>query len=327
MDKKQITLSALLIGYLVSGMLFFVLFDSLKENTPVIMTLPLIASAWILGLRKGLALAVVFCFGITPLLFLIAMLPSYSSYKEIVISAGAHSFKNIPGLLATLLVTGVVGRMRDLNQKVKMLNQELLRMSKTDYLTQLPNRRAVFDQLHCEIKRARRLQRDVEHYIDPRKAVSEELARVKTDRTIDDFLGVFSCAIIDIDFFKMINDTYGHLTGDEVLRKISSLLLSPRIFRETDIAGRIGGEEFLIIFPGTSSRNAAFPLRKFKNQLNETEFKSDTGKVFNVTVSGGISELRAEDDTIDFLIHRADEALYRAKKTGRNKLVIHEDMI
>lgn len=127
-----------------------------------------------------------------------------------------------------------------------------------------------------------------------------------------------SLAIIDLDHFKDVNDIYGHKVGDDVLKTASSVILSA--FRKTDTLARWGGEEFVAIFPETSSDNAATALESARTALEHHVFATDAGKTFNVTFSAGVIEasydLRLED-----AVASADVLLYKAKKQGRNRVI------
>lgn len=122
--------------------------------------------------------------------------------------------------------------------------------------------------------------------------------------------------IIDIDFFKLVNDTYGHLVGDNVLKQLSKII--SQNIRISDIFGRYGGEEFLIICTKTSENNAFVLAEKLRKEIEN--FKFD--RVGYKTISLGISSLTNNDD-IELLFKKADEALYKAKNSGRNKTVIY----
>ena len=133
-----------------------------------------------------------------------------------------------------------------------------------------------------------------------------------------------STLMIDIDYFKAINDTYGHLTGDRVLKNIADNLL--HIIRETDVAIRFGGEEFVILLPNTAIQGAKSIAQKICDTIAKEEVKTlnEDATVIKYTVSIGIAICDCENDSdIDNLIHRSDEALYRAKNAGRNQVVIY----
>ena len=124
--------------------------------------------------------------------------------------------------------------------------------------------------------------------------------------------------MIDIDHFKKINDTYGHPLGDEVLKQIDNLFLV--YLRNQDIIGRYGGEEFIIILPGTSKENAKKICDDLRQQFSSYSFTHNK-ESFSATFSAGISYTVGEDCPKD-LIAEADEALYQAKANGRNQVVI-----
>lgn len=122
---------------------------------------------------------------------------------------------------------------------------------------------------------------------------------------------------MDIDYFKKVNDQYGHLVGDEVLEKVAKLVRED--VRIADSAGRYGGEEFVVVLPKTQLSSAVIVAERIREIIEATEKTASEGKVFSVTVRQGLSGYRAGDDK-DSLISRADEALYRAKETGRNRV-------
>lgn len=122
--------------------------------------------------------------------------------------------------------------------------------------------------------------------------------------------------MIDIDHFKLVNDTYGHSTGDHVIRKISELLLTR--LRKTDLVGRYGGEEFAVILPNTTADIAFHLCAYIRKIFSECIFKSEEGKEFNVTFSAGIATYPDFKDAKN-LIEAADRALYQAKHEGRNQ--------
>jgi len=133
---------------------------------------------------------------------------------------------------------------------------------------------------------------------------------------------MFSTAIIDIDFFKHVNDTYGHLAGDHILKEFSSFL--NKKMRPYDLLGRYGGEEFIIVFLGIDKKQAQVAVDRFLQAVRETSFVFD-GQEMKITFSCGISdisEIDAVSSTVDMLIEMADSRMYNAKKTGRNKTII-----
>ena len=167
--------------------------------------------------------------------------------------------------------------------------EKLERLANFDSLTGLYNRRAIVDKLRELINRANRYKED------------------------------FSLVMLDIDHFKGVNDRYGHLTGDEVLEKIATLVR--RNIRNTDVVGRYGGEEFIIILPQTNLSSAWVIAERIRSIIENAEMKDPAGNVFTVTVSQGLSEWERGEDA-DALISCADEALYKAKARGRNRVQI-----
>ena len=119
---------------------------------------------------------------------------------------------------------------------------------------------------------------------------------------------------IDIDFFKKINDTYGHIKADDLLAVLARVI--QKQIRKSDIAARFGGEEFFILLPETSIIKA----EKVASRLKDSIHKNPRFKEHNVTVSGGITQFKKRDSKKTFKI-RADKALYKAKQTGRDKFV------
>ncbi len=125
--------------------------------------------------------------------------------------------------------------------------------------------------------------------------------------------------MMDIDFFKSINDTQGHAAGDEVLREIAARL--NRNVRGIDLAARFGGEEFVVILPEMDLPHAAAIAERLRRHVAEQPFPLSAGASVEVTCSIGVAQSRLGDDPVD-LIRRADEALYRAKGEGRNRVVV-----
>jgi diguanylate cyclase (GGDEF)-like protein len=167
--------------------------------------------------------------------------------------------------------------------------EKLERLANFDSLTGLYNRRAILGNLRELINRANRYKED------------------------------FSLVMLDIDNFKRVNDRYGHLTGDEVLEKIAALIR--RNIRDTDIVGRYGGEEFIIILPHTNLSSAWVIAERIRSIIEKAEMKDPAGNVFAVTVSQGLSNWERGEDA-DSLISCCDEALYKAKGKGRNRVQI-----
>ncbi len=120
--------------------------------------------------------------------------------------------------------------------------------------------------------------------------------------------------LIDIDFFKKINDTYGHVKADELLKKLARVI--KKQIRKSDIAARFGGEEFFIILPETSLKKA----KKLADRLKKSVKSDKTLKKYGINISGGLTEFKKGDTKRSFK-QRADKALYKAKKSGRDRII------
>jgi len=143
------------------------------------------------------------------------------------------------------------------------------------------------------------------------KKIEEEVSRWKR------FDNPLSLAIWDIDFFKKVNDTFGHKAGDKVLRTVAQLLF--KRIRATDFLARYGGEEFVMLLPGTRQEETIRLVNDLRQQVESCGFHNH-GEAVTITVSCGVSSFN-EDDTISQVFERADKALYKAKKNGRNQCV------
>ncbi|HXC24567.1 MAG TPA: sensor domain-containing diguanylate cyclase [Gemmatimonadaceae bacterium] len=176
-------------------------------------------------------------------------------------------------------------------EQAKADNARLEALAHTDPLTHLLNRRALTIRLVAELERVRR-------YNSP-----------------------LTILMIDIDHFKQVNDTYGHLVGDDVLRGISAIL--QRSVRTVDMVARYGGEEFVVVLPETGEQGAVVFAERIRERVEEHSFEAERSRAARVTVSIGVSSFPAlHVDTAEHLLSRADAALYRAKECGRNKVCV-----
>ncbi len=169
----------------------------------------------------------------------------------------------------------------------------------------------------------------------------EELRKVKEEANIDSLTGLrnrrsferalheffrdykkykypFSIIMLDIDNFKKINDTYGHLAGDKVLKEIGKILKT--YLRAKDIPARTGGEEFTIILPGITKKEAMAVAERLRRVISNHTIEYEGHKI-HVTASFGVAEMRDDIETPEDLLKEADEKLYKAKKTGKDKVV------
>lgn len=183
---------------------------------------------------------------------------------------------------------GYLITLQDITER-KKLNEEVRRLASEDPLTGLYNRRHLLELAEQEISRASR-------YGHP-----------------------FSLLIIDLDYFKQINDTYGHLTGDEVLVYFANFL--KEALRSIDIIGRFGGDEFVVLLPETSSETALLTAQRLSKTIGKSPCHTQKGDLL-FTLSIGVSsdeQIKADTDIYD-LLERADRALYQAKSLGRNQV-------
>lgn len=125
--------------------------------------------------------------------------------------------------------------------------------------------------------------------------------------------------MIDIDHFKKVNDTYGHQAGDVVLKSLASIIQVT--CRQVDVIGRLGGEEFAVLMPATSIEQATEVAERLRAIVkNHPVALPQGGLPIKITISIGVSKLNSETDNIDLILHAADNALYSAKNTGRDKV-------
>lgn len=126
--------------------------------------------------------------------------------------------------------------------------------------------------------------------------------------------------MLDIDFFKNVNDTYGHQVGDAVLQALSKVC--QETLRQVDIAGRIGGEEFAILLPEAEVKEALEVAERLRETVAKTKVDIPVGLPIQFTVSIGVAAVNNKNVNIDTLLNQADKALYKAKEKGRNKVCV-----
>lgn len=176
-------------------------------------------------------------------------------------------------------------------ETTKADNARLEVLAHTDPLTQVLNRRALTVRLASELERARRYD------------------------------SVLTLLMVDLDHFKKVNDTYGHLVGDEVLREVATLLQNE--IRSVDVVARYGGEEFVVVLPETSLVGAMTFAERIREHVAATSFAGSLVDALQLTCSIGVSSYPSTTiNTVDDLFARADEALYRAKADGRNRVCL-----
>jgi diguanylate cyclase (GGDEF)-like protein/PAS domain S-box-containing protein len=176
---------------------------------------------------------------------------------------------------------------RDIEDRVRLMNL-LQKQAETDQLTGLPNRRALYDVMGVILKSTEKL----------------------------------SVLMLDIDHFKRVNDTYGHDAGDEVLRVLAKVGMAA--CRKMDVFARWGGEEFVVALPGAELEQARVTAEKLRARYETQDFAHTwhTGNAIPFTVSIGVTERHPEEHDVEAILKRVDEALYKAKETGRNRVEV-----
>jgi diguanylate cyclase (GGDEF)-like protein len=174
-------------------------------------------------------------------------------------------------------------------------NEGLIRFAFTDFLTGLKTRGYFEQQLELEIKRSERKKQ------------------------------YFALLMLDIDWFKQLNDRYGHHAGDQVLRDVASLLTKD--MREVDTVARYGGEEFVIILPETTGPGAMFVAQRLRKSVEQARFFAGSPRAIeHLTISIGIAIFDVDAAFKQDLVENADAALYAAKSEGRNRVVLYSDL-
>jgi len=206
------------------------------------------------------------------------------------IQAGAYDYLPKAQLTVaslTRIITNTMEKSR-FQREIKRMNEKLAQMASRDELTGLYNRRYFNESLQKEIQRAQRYGKNM------------------------------SLAILDLDHFKHINDTYGHLAGDHVLRQVGKLVLET--IRQTDIACRYGGEEIAVIMPETDLTHSALVCERIRQRIDQLPMEHN-GNRFGVSISAGVAVFDpCSPISADELVDTVDRLLYEAKATGRNRV-------
>jgi diguanylate cyclase (GGDEF)-like protein len=175
------------------------------------------------------------------------------------------------------------------NLQLRKAIHKLKKLSREDALTGLLNRRMILERATAEWVRWRR------------------------------YVSAFAIMIIDADDFKSINDRYGHLIGDQVLKLIAGTI--KRSIRAVDMVGRLGGEEFVVVMPETSAEGAMAASQNIMNNIRQVRLHTDDFNI-QITVSIGIASVSFDDKNFDSVLQRADVALYAAKRQGKDRAVV-----
>ena len=193
-------------------------------------------------------------------------------------------------IYATLRTKSLQNELRKRNEELQELLHKVEVMALTDPLTGLYNRRRFYESLKREFATSKRYKHPL------------------------------TCIMMDIDYFKKINDEYGHMTGDEVLKGLSDLISAT--VREVDIVSRFGGEEFTVLLPHTTIDKSLIGAERLMDKIRKKTFKREGAK-FKITVSMGISSIDdIKDGNEDDLIRFADIAMYKAKENGRDRIEV-----
>lgn len=221
------------------------------------------------------------------------MLDTTMDVREIEAHMKNHAGRNFVVEIAAITMDyaegpAVLVALNDISQR-KELEAELFHQASFDSLTNISNRRYFLTQAEADLRRARRYSRE---------------------------LTLLMC---DVDHFKHINDQYGHAAGDAVLQKVVQASLES--LRESDVMGRLGGEEFAILLPETDLAAALEVAERLRAHVAETAITVNK-EILHCTLSIGVAQLHAEDKDIDALLQRADDAMYVAKNNGRNRIIV-----
>lgn|GEM_PF-3466720 len=193
---------------------------------------------------------------------------------------GGYDQKLVDSLAPVVAVLGQIIVARSDREARKAAEAELRRLATTDPLTEIANRRRFDTQVKSEVSRAFRYNEDL------------------------------TLLMLDIDYFKQINDTYGHESGDDILKKVAKKISSD--IREADLLSRWGGEEFMILLPQTNAATGKQMAERVRRNIENHNFR-----LTNISISIGVTTL-TQQDNISTLIERVDKALYKAKENGRN---------
>jgi len=217
--------------------------------------------------------------------------------------------------------------LKEKNEELKNLTDQLNSNIRTDDLTKLLNRQAIFEFLEREWQTVLRELPRNNPSSSSKSSPQQPNRRRYTSRPRQDMFNNTNCftvALIDLDHLKEINENHGHNVGDDVLRIIGEVLLKEGVLRRIDLAGRFGGEEFIVIFPGTRDLVALYPIVRLYKALKEKNFSDKNNEPLLITVSIGLSQSLLSDKSVEDVVKRAEKAVQHAKGHGRNQVVINQ---
>ncbi|MCX8502077.1 MAG: PleD family two-component system response regulator [Alphaproteobacteria bacterium] len=224
-----------------------------------------------------------------PILFLVGEDDADSTAKALDFGISEYCLQPIESLEFLARVRIQLKRFR-YQERLRLNYENSIAMASTDPLTGIYNRRFLDSHLQTMINHATEEHKDL------------------------------SIAFCDLDKFKSINDSYGHEAGDEVLIEFTRRIQSN--MRNFDLMARMGGEEFIILLPGTNRERAEFIAERFRQIVASSPFKLSDGREITVTVSIGVTAYLAQGDSLKEFVGRGDRAMYRAKQSGRNRVVV-----
>lgn len=285
--RRSRTVSITLLISCLMILVFLLLVTGGKDNTgPLWIYLVPPVTMFFAGFTRGLLALLFFIIACTLLFFVFD--------GSLLIASYSYAFKSrlLYSFLTVTFLSAFYEYSRQKSYDIALdLSEQFEQQANHDHLTKLVNRRGA------------------------QTALEREYARVQRSNS------KFSIAIADIDRFKSINDTYGHEVGDDVLRKVSQIF-SARL-RKQDTVARWGGEEFMFIFPETSAAETTQVLEELREILSFSSIAIKDNEI-HITSSFGICELTSQLSLADGIRH-ADMSLYRAKESGRNKVVVFSD--
>jgi diguanylate cyclase (GGDEF)-like protein len=279
---NNIKLISIIVLYLLYILMFYITYTGGVENTgPLWIFIVAPVALFIQGLTRGLIDIAIFVTITITIMLIPAELIAHATYST------EFKLRLLYSFLTVTFISALYEHSREKSYKQALaLSEKYLRLAHLDPLTQLSNRR------------------------DALSILKREQARMLRSK---DPLSIILC---DIDYFKKINDKFGHNAGDAVLIELADILT--KIMREQDCLARWGGEEFLFILPQTKAKSANIFAEKIQEKLQD-HLVSYENKLISIKVSMGIEQLK-DNQTIDEAINNADKHLYQAKNAGRNQI-------